>query len=84
MVKTLPLETSPSMSSYRSASSPVLVLLTGRSRWPQAPSVSLCVCFDFSYFFTDSNTNFKNSYPELGVSEWSEPHFFGFLMKCSI
>ena len=48
------------------------------------PHLSVTVFVLIFLFFIDLNTNFKNSYLELGVSKWSEPNFVGFIMKCSI
>ena len=48
------------------------------------PRISVCIRFDFLNYFTDLNACFKNSYLELGVSNFGEPNFVGFLMKCSI
>ena len=66
--------------------------LTGGSRWPRAPSVSLSVALNFLFIFTDLNTKFKNSYLELEMSKLSEPIFLDSLwsvvfdknMKCTV
>ena len=73
-----------------SPSSPVISLLA-RYGWPDhllyfciadawilltsRPHLLVCVFVLIFLFFTDLNTNFKNSYLELGVSKWSEPIF---------
>ena len=38
----------------------------------------------FLYSFLEIDSNFKNSYLELGVSKLSEPNFAEFIMKCTI
>ena len=50
----------------------------------RGPQLSACVGFDFLIYFPDLNACFKNSYLKLGVSNFGEPNFVGFHMKCSI
>ena len=38
----------------------------------------------FVIYFLDFLANFGKSYLELGMSNFGEPNFVGFLMKCSI
>ena len=46
--------------------------------------VAILVLNVFLYSFSEIDSNFKNSFLELGVSKLSEPNFIGFIMKCTI
>ena len=48
------------------------------------PQLLVCDGFNFWFMFLDLNACFKNSILKLGVSNFGEPNFVGFLMKCSI
>ena len=84
VVKTLPPETSPSVSSHRSAPSLVLVSLTSGSPLTMGPGCQCVRDLIFLIYFTDLNACFKNSYLKLGVSTFGEPNFVSFILKCSI
>ena len=46
--------------------------------------VAISVLNVFLYSFLEIDSNFKNSYLEIGVSKLSEPNFVGFITKCTI
>ena len=46
--------------------------------------VAILVLNVFLYSFLEIDSNFKNSYPELGVSKLSEPNFVGFILMSTI
>jgi hypothetical protein len=50
----------------------------------RGPRLSVCVMLIFWFVFQDLNACFKNSYLKLGVSNFGEPNFIGFLIKYSI
>ena len=52
-------------------------------RWLWALTVSV-YRIDFLIYFIDLNAYFKNSYLKLGVSNFGEPNFVSFILKCSI
>ena len=78
VVKTLPSETSPvSAIPYFSFADEWVPIDRG-------PRLSVCMRFDFLIYFIHLNACFKNSYLQLGVSNFGEPNFFSFILKCSI
>ena len=84
MVPGVSLETSPSVSSDRSNVVPCAGLTDERAPLTVGPICQSVCSLIFLIYFIDLNTCFKNSYLKLGVSNFGEPNFFGFFMKCSI
>ena len=84
VVKTLPPETSPSMSSHQSAPTSIFVSLIGGSSLIAGPGCQSVRYLIFWIYFIDLNACFKNSYLELGVSNFGERNFVTFIFKCSI
>ena len=77
-------ETSSLVSSHRSNAVPCAGLTDEQAPLTAGPIYQSMCSLIFLIYFTYLNTCFKNSYLEIGLSNFSDSNFVSFLRKCSI